>query len=132
MRRKHGRTRAITEIIETSDVVYRGDFIVLLQSRVSATLFILSKEQQPHLLAYSMPDGLIFRRSAESEGDARARPYRRLQDDILIWQNFTAQNVKEWLRRNHLTTKEALASVAQAIYNGCNSVRALGAHRAKN
>lgn len=130
MPRKQRHTRRIIEVIESSDKVYGGAWIAVFQSRTDGVIFIYTKEQHPRLIAHTMPDGLIFWH--EATGEAHKRPYRRLQDDILFWQNFDQAHIREWLGRGCLTSKEQFAGIAEEIYNAINSVRSERAHRAEN
>lgn len=130
MARKQRHTRRIIEVIESSDKVYGGDWIAVFQSRTDGVIYIYTKEQLPRLIAHTMPDGLIFWHEATSE--THKRPYRRLQDDILFWQNFDQAHIREWIQRGCLTSKEQFAGIAEEIYNALNSARPTGTFRAEN
>ncbi len=120
--RKRGKTRLVTQIASFGNLVYRGQFIVVFEDPVAPDYqYILTKENYPHVLAHTTPEGLIIWHKATSEEGNR--PYRRLQDDILFWQNCDPERIKEKLRANHLTSKEALDGITEEIYYICNSVR---------
>ncbi len=133
MARKRRHTRHITEIIESSDVVYRGTWTVVFQSRVAPTLYILTKEDHPRLIAHTMPGGLIFwHKATKDTREGLNLPYHQSQDDVLFWQNCDQARITDWLSRIHLTGKEAIDGIASEIYHNVISVRSQGAHKAKN